>query len=463
MIPIYDSKGVRDRIYEVMPEIIEEFVRLYGEKFRDIITQRIAATPIYVYNEPNNVIESIRKEIKDLENKLRDEPNSDEIITKKKEELRPLFNSAREEVNQMKEIQAKVERSFLERISQEFPNSIKNKEDMKLPGSKEARAYSLGLESAGYIDAFSLENFDELISEETPEILKEVIIHMQISYLISKGIDINRDNYEEVIGTEECRRVIPNFEEVILVERFRKSFLAVYYKELVENIPSYKEVYELGGVNDIKEIISILRNGGFNNNMRYSDGNLRNVINLSIHNQVDCVDVGIVHELVHAIEIGRGPDGVTRCAFDDLEGNNTSLNEVKTDMIARIVTERLHQRGVFLIDEPNKSKIHVSMYEKNDVVVSEFISEFMDEILEFGMTLDMDKFLNKVGKRNFEKFTQIVFEYDSISRFKINTKNLVKDPNNPIFRKHNNLVRASKEVVSKMKLEAFGTPGGVDR
>ena len=49
-----------------IPILIECFVEFYGEKYRDIITEKLSNTDIYFYRSPDNLKQSINTEYRNL-------------------------------------------------------------------------------------------------------------------------------------------------------------------------------------------------------------------------------------------------------------------------------------------------------------------------------------------------------------------------------------------------------------
>ena len=458
MISLYDTTEVEKRIKEALPIIIDELVGLYGEEHRATIQERIDSTNLFIYNAPF-VVKQIAK--KDLKN--------DDLSVDERARISGILSTAEAEIEQRKCIDEEITKLFLAEISKKYPQMINNDNVSDLVHSSKKHLYCFGIETAGYIAAFSKEKVDELNSSNSNSLQKLMIRDKQIAYLKSKGINITLSNYDEVIQSEECKQAIPSEQEISEIETLRGDFEKEYYKRIVERVPTYSNAWKTSlGVDtrSYKDIVSSIDNGLNCNACYVNDDKISNTLVLSIQGLLEGYrDVALIHEIVHAVELNVGNDGVARCGLQSFElGQHTALNEAKTQHIAMRIASKLQQRGVYFFESPEVAKVSGgTSYEREGKFVEVFMDKFEKEILDVGMTGDMEGFLNKIGKKNFEKFSNAVDEHSKISIYQHISARDSKDPNHPIKRKKDEIFRKVRETIQNMEHEAFGTHGSMER
>jgi len=381
----------------------------------------------------------------------------EQIMSDRKQERMPFQEQAEGEMEQKRQIGKRIEQEFVGEVERQYGGKNSN------------RLYCNGIETAGCIVGFSEENLEALQSDEVSDFQKTMIKEKQIAFLKQMGIEINFVNYEEIISTRECQSVIPSPEDVAAIEALREEYIGHYHKRMVEELPSYRETYavyrgdeEVDCTKFVKDVESF-----FNSNVCFKEnGKVHNSLLLSPLGMTDGYrDVAVIHELIHAIEMLIDSDGVFRCGLQNIDAReNPELNEIKTQMIAMEITERLHQKGKFLIDEPETAKIRGSTsYEKNEILLQGFMRNFKKDILQVGMTGDMNGFLAKIGRENYEELRDTIKENAQISSFALISAKQSNNPNHPVLMKKEQLMRKARECVINMEEKAFERLEGPER
>ena len=93
--------------------------------------------------------------------------------------------------------------------------------------------------------------------------------------------------------------------------------------------------------------------------------------------------------------------------------NNANANEVFNQSVAKKVTKLLHSKGIYLIDDPNKSQIEdSSLYEMGEFLLKGFFELFYNDILElYNSPGGLDKFYSKIDVTELTFLGKLLHEY----------------------------------------------------
>lgn len=242
-----------------------------------------------------------------------------------------------------------------------------------------------------------------------------------------------------------------------------------YYKQIVEKVPTYTRAWKMWSANGEISTVDVVNNidQSLNcNSTSVKDEKISNLLVLSLQGLSSGYrDVMFIHELVHAIELNVGSDGIARCGLQAFElDQHTALNETKTQLIAMKIAENLHQKGIYFFESPEATKARGgTVYEREGEFVELFMKKFEKDILEVGMTGNMEGFINKIGKKNFEKFSNAIDEHSKISIYQHRSARDSQDPNHPINYKIKHISNRVQDALEGMAREAFGMPNGMER
>ena len=89
------------------------------------------------------------------------------------------------------------------------------------------------------------------------------------------------------------------------------------------------------------------------------------------------------------------------------------IDEIFNQRIAKKVTNLLHEKGIYLIDNSNKSQVNdSSLYEMAEFILDEFFNMFEKELLDIYRTGNgLDRFYEEIGIENANELGELINKY----------------------------------------------------
>lgn len=307
----------------------------------------------------------------------------------------------------------------------------------------------------------------------------------RIQYFKLKGLDLGEE-YDSYEKSEEAIRLWPDKEVLKIIadidrkcskERDTEFLLKTSnYSQCKEDLAKLNLCLEDDFDTDFvkKKTICISPNV-----VRDDKGNYKkvNILHLPILQMLrEYKDVLFVHEVTHVVELSLKQLSDTQ--FLIKTGFDTFVEELKTDKkqiqdeeeqedsrrefeilsenlhqnIAMAVTDNLHKKGIYLLDDPKTSKITGgSDYERFNVITASFIQNFHAEIIDGMILPEMKIIYDAIGKQNLEELNHIVAEYGNLPYYKMMTE-VINKQDTELVRKRNNLIKSAKENAEQMQI-----------
>lgn len=139
-------------------------------------------------------------------------------------------------------------------------------------------------------------------------------------------------------------------------------------------------------------------------------------------------DIQFIHELNHALEtslVHYSPGKIIfKSGFEIIENghdekrNFTNFSEVINQLIAILVTKKMHDDNIYLFDNPTTARITGgTSYEKCQIFVNSFFDKLQSFIINARTSPSMDEFLTLVGADNFSRLNDIINEYSEMFNY----------------------------------------------
>lgn len=337
---------------------------------------------------------------------------------------------------------------------------------------------SCSLEYTTDIEYFSDEYQSKLEDPNVDDSPKEWIKANRMKFFRDMGIDIDpwKDNYEEVIEREDVKPLIIYSVFANEVTRLRKYYLEEARKEFILESPGYKETVTYFADNqnnkeavyNIYDKLQVCVNGGYNDKQDFLP-----IIYYTIRNwQCGCMDYVLLHEIVHAVECFSLKKQEHGCGFEpnvdkpelstkdhhDRKRKYERLNEVITDFLSIEVMNKLHEKGIYLLDEKLLTLSDVNNFNTSKILkelVSKFYNKYRKFIIEARLYGDLSCLTDYIGEENFEEFNDIIDSIDVLIEKGLPLKLQLEDNDNELVVEYNKLCVKLKQVYKRMG-ETFG-------
>lgn len=175
----------------------------------------------------------------------------------------------------------------------------------------------------------------------------------------------------------------------------------------------------------------------------------------NIFGSPDYFDVLLIHEINHIIGMHllsyENPDNYTiqMGLIESCKGDNKTkyhymdyIDEVFNQSVAKKITKLLHSKGIYLIDDPNKSQIeNSSLYEMGEFLLKDFFELFYKDLLElYNSPGELEKFYSKIDVTELRFLGTLLQEY-------LNRSDIldIKDSENLEYEKH------AKDIINRIK------------
>lgn len=363
------------RFENLKPFIIEEFVTEFGEKNRKIINDGINKTIFVLSSTPEEDykwMSSTKEEISNLEKlKIRTRfINFRNIKLKQKNLLMPTFKQM-------------IEYYFHIRIPKEIFKDV-------------IYLFSKGDFSNSWIDFFSKTNQNLIENENTPIKLRKDLLRKQ-KYALNKlkavGIDLSRVEQENIDEFLKQRHLVQE----------------TFYKRILESNSLY--------TNSLRKKINLtdafcLYNISYYQATHFGRFNIKgNVVKYvycpinrkKLNEEEEGLDIDLIHETVHSIQ---------------KEISTDFINEINVQNHAMNITERLHQKGIYLFDNPKNCKVRdTCVYESFIPPIDSFLKEQNDILIDALIEGDYSNLTEVYGEdwllftSTLQNWWQQLFEY----------------------------------------------------
>lgn len=168
----------------------------------------------------------------------------------------------------------------------------------------------------------------------------------------------------------------------------------------------------------------------------------------------DYFDVLLIHELNHIIGMHlldyKGKSNYQLqmgILISDTEKNTTKyyfasmLDEIFNQKVAKEVTKKLHSKRIYLIDNPNKSRIEdTSLYEMGEFLLVDFFSDYFDKLLQiYASGEGLEELYQEIGSENVKELGLLIEEF-----LKKSNEDELSDTENKYYQE------CSKEIYDKI-------------
>ena len=273
----------------------------------------------------------------------------------------------------------------------------------------------------------------------------------RIRYFKSMGLDLG-DDYDAYQKSEESKKLIPDQDLVKEILKIKEVCNQAKEREFFINTGNYEQCktnllrqgikYEsVFSIDFVKKAIPCVENNFTQN----ENGELEPFYPVSIPicgMEVGANDIILVHELLHVAEFSVEKIDENKYAFksgldvivcdlsnestvvfdDDKTGSNRrerrnyeTLSENLHQQLAIKVTQKLHEKGIFILDRPEYVREnYVSTYEQLDVITQDIMKDHEETIIDVMMAHTLEEAENYLGKENLVELNNCVKKFRAI-------------------------------------------------
>ena len=383
-------------------------------------------------------------------------PKLNEFLMKY-EEIKPMlapYEKIVEEENlKANEIRKKYYRLLIDKFKDLIPQEeMEYYQKYNFPGKIMQGYFDLSLFNNGH--CFDDEHERVLNAETTPKYKKDNIINDRLRYLAKFGYIYT--SYDECLKDEKCASFIKESREICQKISLRKDEL--YRLQTIEIIESTEDYIrcrqEINKKNYINKNDSL---GPFvyesfgvsccEANYTFNGEELVLSPLILINAGASDFDCTIIHELNHALEYytinldnkhsdnycGWDYDSIyfkqqqehEQLIYSGISRKYELLNEYVNDRIAQEITDVMHDKGSYILD--NKRSNNTSSYMGVRFLVEKFYQEFKDVIIASRTNGNINYLFERIGKENFEAMNDLVNAFYKKFGFGINGQVAVVD------------------------------------
>lgn len=362
------------------------------------------------------------------------------------------------------------------RVVSELPYAARVSIHKKHPKDRANIALGAGLISYDLgIDYFSSKYINKLSSPDTSMFEKSLIILNQTLYL--KGLDVfvpdeiaNISSEEDVkrylafINQDDIRAYLPSDELLNRINSFRKEREDKTIKKYITTRVDYKKAIQkfANNTNNKEFIYTLIKEqktcvagqGGYSDNNDFFSIMLFTIRD----NDYGRVFSKYVHENGHVID--QSKNGLGFESLEDMQGlgpknpydkefrKYEKFNETITDMFMIEVVNKLHDKGIYLI-EPYKyllfdlSNENTAQITKNLLVP--LIEKFRSQVIKAKINSDRQELIRYIGENNFEDLVDAVNKVDYLSRNGVIAK-IEREVDDPMVIEYKEQVKRVSEI-----------------
>ena len=445
-------------IEKYLEDIINVYVKIFGEQYRKIIEERIKSTEFIEYNTE----QSVRSYIFFLENC-------------KAQELSIKF---------LREIGIDVSSLEGKTYTEELPGDIR----------RLIREYIGGISGFTYLpehNTLGIRAFDKKVQDANKE-REDEIERNQIQFLNFLFADeefYSKPDVEEFFKTPKGKETYKKIQEYI--EIYNSIFRE--YKEFENTLKPYKKYVQdrknikFSETEEFKEILEKIGDTEENRKILEYVLTERKLMTIagkdfkrptifftrfvSELEKGGMDDYTLLHEYCHAIEMHKEKAGVEEdyfvSGFDIIDQNESNqyrndkrkyeiLNETITDIFSVEATIILHTRGIY-ISEPQELTNEDILACNTSIILKKlllpFVTKYKEKIVRARITGDMQSLFNIIGIENFESLNDCVNKIDYLILEGLEKDLKSKRNDSELIKEYNRQKRRIEEIYRNMEIE----------
>lgn len=412
-------------------------------------------------------------------------PKLEEFIKKYKElrpRLTPYIEHAHNEIQKMSEVELKYYKMLLEEFKYIFDEEdIKTFESTGMP----SKAMMILLGPIVNPDGNCFDNDSEkaLHDHNAPIWLRNNIILDRtklISVLYKPQDEQNHSNYQSYLKDPECAELIKKLK--VVGEQISKREKELHPKmriEQVESLDDYKinraEINKMNFIDsdDVLGVHTYFSSVAcLNYNFIKTPNGIIPYPIIMINSSFDELDLTIIHELNHALELHfiefdehschaiTGWDESKKVFNDGTEDRNKQyegisrnyelISEFVNDRLSEEITTLMHSQGNYIFDISNKSK---SDYQQVKLLLEPFYQKFKEILIKSRSHGNIDYLFEQIGKENFDELADLTNKFFDAFKFKLDVlKHYIerkkKNEDTTLFYE---MMNKRDEIISKME------------
>lgn len=393
--------NIDDSFNKNKKSIIDILINYYGEEYSEIIKKRLENVFFDFSSTPEDDYEFLKKNTTQLS-------DLDRLLIKVRYKQYEKIKSKSKKLN-FKALIKYVKSKFL--ISYPNKTDIENEKFLSLFTDKNF--------NSGYIDAFSSKSINLLNNSNIADSIKQSIINDQEKFRrIANSLGIKLEN----LSADNVDKLI----------EYRKKLQTIYQSDIAQKsrfgkniLKEIRKRFDFGLTpEDLSDIA--LSEMAFSGYIQVESKNdivyhqfikipLLHLMNLGIKG----LDVNVIHEIIHKIETNGNHVGIS---IHDDKNTNKIVNEIRTQILAILITRELHQVGVFIYDNPDDYKIEgESSYEILFPLTKEFFDTYEELISNCAINNTPNKLYEYFGEywEEFSKEINDIF-YSHMHYYSIN-------------------------------------------
>lgn len=375
----------RDHFEEIKPIIVEEFVNVYGENYRDLIINKIDS--IYCYFDSNPDQKSKFAENNSLE-------LHDSYLLSKLMHDRRIYEYYKKKIT--KEIMYEFSQYVNDRFNL-YPGRLSHRNAKKI-----FEAYYVDNDSKTTVDSFSTYNMGLLNDDALAEEFKILILAKQKSFL-QHCIDRNVTPVTDSKKVDDIISISQIFDDALKMRIIGK----IGYPELVYEIANKEKI---NFTNEQLIDLCYLKSKAATITYEYSPTHYVNLLVIpfaAIANMNHSIDVTLIHELIHVIETNMDKVGLNKN-----EDNNKIYNifdEVRVQRLAVKIANKLREKGIYLFEIDKGKKVEDSAsYEMVNSITVPFIEKYEKDICEASINNSPENLEALFGKDNLYEYLNYI-------------------------------------------------------
>ena len=445
-------------IEKYLEEIIDIYIKIFGNQYRNIIEERVRSTEFIEYNTE----QSVRSYIFFLENC-------------KAQELSIKF---------LREIGIDVSSLEGKTYTEELPGDIR----------RLIREYIGGISGFTYLpehNTLGIRAFDKKVQDANKE-REDEIERNQIQFLNFLFADeefYSKPDVEEFFKTPKGKETYKKIQEYI--EIYNSIFRE--YKEFENTLEPYKKYVQdrknikFSETEEFKEILEKIGDTEENRKILEYVLTERKLMTIagkdfkrptifftrfvSELEKGGMDDYTLLHEYCHAIEMHKEKTGVEEDYFvsglDIIDQNESNqyrndkrkyeiLNETITDIFSVEATIILHTRGIY-ISEPQELTNEDILACNTSIILKKlllpFVTKYKEKIVRARITGDMQSLFNIIGIENFESLNDCVNKIDHLILEGLEKDLKSKRNDSELIKEYNRQKRRIEEIYRNMEIE----------
>lgn len=366
---------------------------------------------------------------------------------------------------------------LIEKIFQDLPINIRH----KLAGKPydEIKKILLGkcmsYNGESNIESFSNKNMKRLKDKNVSTLEKSAIIWNQKVYLRGMGIDLSKiqtifatdediDAYLEFINHDDIKKYIP-YELIDKISRMRGLAYDETKRQYYEEREDFVRIKEkVNNYNDeiYNSLLIKIKDNSVCVSSNYATNEQNEFVPIIFYTLRE-MEFGIlshtfIHECGHAID--RTPSG---CGFElasdfTNEGKinpynkkyriNERFNEAINDIFTMKANEYLWEKGVYLIEPQEYTKVNRADYNTSHIVkelLYPLLDKFHKQVVRAKIYVDNSELTNYIGEDNFDDLVDVVNKVDNLVYFGLFDK-LTNNQMDPLVIEYNSQLERLKKI-----------------